>query len=50
MARESFRCPDMKYITLEKLASSLEKMEQQVEVPLEISRRARRLERMISKG
>ena len=48
LARESFRCPDMKYITLEKLASSLEKMEQQVEVPLEISRRARRsLERMI---
>lgn len=49
LARENFRCPDMKYITLENLANSLEKMEPQIEVPPELSRRARRsLERMLA--
>ncbi|MDD4626699.1 MAG: quinolinate synthase NadA [Syntrophomonas sp.] len=48
LARENFHCPDMKYITLEKLAGALENMEYQVEVPPEISRRAHRsLDRMI---
>lgn len=49
LARENFRCPDMKYITLEKLAASMEKMEHQLEVPAAVSQRARlSLERMIS--
>ncbi len=48
LARKNFVCPDMKHVTLERLAASLEGMKHQIEVPTDVSRRARRsLERMI---
>lgn len=44
-------CPDMKYTTLEKLATSLETMQTIIKVPEEIGRKARlALERMLAVG
>jgi quinolinate synthase len=44
-------CPHMKRITLENIASSLEKMEYPVEIPTDVAQRARRsVERMLEVG
>jgi quinolinate synthase len=49
LARSGFRCDDMKYITLEKLASTLKNIEFKVEVDDEIRKRASKsLQRMLS--
>ncbi len=49
LARPSFQCRDMKYISLESLASSLDRLEYQIEVPEEIRKKAyRALDRMLS--
>jgi len=40
LARPEFRCYDMKYLDLEKLANALDRMEHQVEISEEIRRRA----------
>lgn len=51
LARDDFFCPDMKMITLEKLYRSLTDLITQVEVPDDISHRARlALERMTAVG
>ncbi len=48
-ARQYFECRDMKYIPLDKLALSLEKLQYQIEVPEDIRKKAYgSLERMIS--
>lgn len=48
LARTHFACPDMKYITLEKLAAALDKMAFAVEVPPDIRVKAlNALERML---
>ena len=49
LARTELRCQDMKYITLEKLANALRKMQYQVEVPEAIRQKAHQsLEKMLS--
>ena len=48
LARQQFRCEDMKLTTLEKLAVSLEQLQYQIEVPEDIRQRAYlTLERML---
>jgi quinolinate synthase len=48
LARNDFTCPDMKLITLKKLAAALDDLTLEVEVPLETSTKACRvLERML---
>lgn len=48
LARQQFRCEDMKLTTLEKLASSLEQLQYQIEVPEDIRQKAYlTLERML---
>ena len=48
LARQQFRCEDMKLTTLEKLAASLENLQYQIEVPEDIRQRAYlTLERML---
>lgn len=48
LARQDFRCEDMKLTTLEKLAASLEQMQYQIEVPEDIRQKAYlTLERML---
>lgn len=48
LPRSSFTCPDMKYISAEKLAMALDKLEYQVEVPGDIRDKARvSLDRML---
>lgn len=48
-ARQGFECRDMKYISLAKLALSLEKLQYQIEVPEDIRKKAYgSLEKMIS--
>lgn len=49
LARKGFRCEDMKYITLEKLALAMESMRYQIDVPDETREKAvGALERMLS--
>ncbi|MBP8820163.1 MAG: quinolinate synthase NadA [Syntrophomonadaceae bacterium] len=49
LARQQFRCEDMKLTTLEKLAASLEQLQYQIEVPEDIRQKAYlTLERMLS--
>jgi len=49
LARRNFICQDMKYISLDKLAASMENLETQIEVPQDILLKARdALERMIA--
>ena len=48
LARQQFRCEDMKLTTLEKLATSLEQLQHQIEVPEDIRQKAYlTLERML---
>lgn len=48
LARQQFRCEDMKLTTLEKLAASLEQLQYQIEVPEDIRQKAYlTLERML---
>lgn len=48
LARQEFRCEDMKLTSLEKLATSLERLEHQIEVPEDIRQKAYlTLERML---
>lgn len=49
LARTNFTCQDMKYISLEKLAQSLDRLEEQIEVPEDIRQQAyRSLDRMLA--
>lgn len=51
LPRSEFSCPDMKYITLDKLAAALDHMTFEVEVPPEVSERAfNALDRMLALG